>query len=167
MVKLTHFGNPILREVMPRVEVFDSTLVNRIEQMKELLAKEENGVGLAANQSNIRARMFLAILEDKLEVVVNPEMKIVSEEKNVGYEGCLSDPEGRLGRVERYSKIDVKYQDVEGNSISRILEDFDARVFQHELDHLNGILYIDKIYKNQIYSREEMKNMEEDTNTKS
>jgi peptide deformylase len=153
-IKLTYFGNSILREKLPKVDSFDSTLLDIENSMKELMSIY-GGVGIAANQCNVRKRIFLAIIDDKIVTFVNPS--IVSYENSflVDFEGCLSDPLDRLGLVRRHSKIFVSYQNVLGETTKLSLEGFNAVIFQHELDHINGVLFVDKLYDGKLFSNYE------------
>jgi len=106
----------------------------------------EDGVGLAAPQIGISKRIAVVdIREDNKIVLINPEI-IVEEGKSVMKEGCLSIP-GEIGDVVRSEKIKVKSLDRKGNEIEFEAEGFEARAIQHEIDHLNGILFIDKVVK--------------------
>ncbi len=115
-----------------------------IAKMKKTLAKEETGVGLAAPQVGENIRIILALLGKKITVLINPEITTHSETTNQDDEGCLSIPK-KFGKVERWNKIEVKFYDEKFLPKTRTLSDFDARVIQHEIDHLNGVLFIDKV----------------------
>lgn len=112
--------------------------------MQKTLAKEENGVGLAAPQVGENLRIILAMLGKKVMVLINPEITKHSETKNSEDEGCLSIPE-EVGTVERWSKIELSFFDEKFTKKTRTLTDFDARVVQHEIDHLDGILFTDRV----------------------
>ena len=147
---------PILRQKTRPVTDFGPELQELIDNMIETM-RSANGVGLAAPQIGRSLRM--AIIEDlpkedeegheipdsrDLYVIVNPD--IVWESRTVvdGIEGCLSIP-GYLGEVERAESIRVRGQDRHGNKIRLRLKEWTARIFQHEIDHLDGVLYIDKL----------------------
>lgn len=112
--------------------------------------KAENGVGIAAPQIGINKRIIIfGFTENKrypnkppipLTVLINPEVRILSNELVYGWEGCLSVP-GLRGLVPRYSQIEYSGFDEKGQFVKRIVDEFHARVVQHEYDHLNGILY--------------------------
>ncbi len=161
-IKLTFFGDPILREKLPEIKKVTDRIRYELNEMLKIMKKNE-GCGIAANQCNIRKKMFIAVLEDKgLEYFINPEILEFSEEKETDFEGCLSDPEridkkGVYGLVERSLKVKISYLDYNGKAKIRNLEDFNARVVQHELDHVNGIIYRDKLVDNKIYSSKEIK----------
>jgi len=121
-----------------------------IKEMRKTM-KEKEGVGLSANQVGLNFKMFIAEIPDKngkkkFYVIFNPELEKESEEKEIGIEGCLSVPD-MIGEVKRTKKITVAGYDKNGKKIKVKAFGFLARVFQHEIDHLNGILFIDKAKK--------------------
>lgn len=138
----------ILRTVCDPVEKFDKSLKKLVEDMKETM-KKASGLGIAAPQVGVNARVFLVTLayksgDDLVLPMVNPEILYVSDETEVGEEGCLSLPK-EFGNVDRAREVVVKFQDVKGGENTLKLTGLDARVVQHELDHLNGVLFIDKL----------------------
>ncbi len=136
-------GNPILKETAKPVTVFDKKLKFLLENMKKTLY-EANGVGLAAPQIAVSLRIFVA--DDGVsgyEEYINPEWVPVGEEKTIDVEGCLSVPD-LYGEVERYSEVLVKYQDRHGKKKQKKASGLLARCIQHETDHLNGVLFIEK-----------------------
>jgi peptide deformylase len=117
-----------------------------LDMVKTMEAAE--GVGLAAPQVGRHIRMIVCKLNpgEKNEVIVpmiNPELLQCSEETAEGEEGCLSVP-GTWGQVQRSCTIIVRYKNLKGQELTLQLEDFNARVIQHEIDHLNGVLFTDK-----------------------
>ena len=128
-----------VKEVTPRIK---ETLQDMLETMRESM-----GVGIAAPQVGIMRRMFVAqpdpFDEDKVYFMINPVMLEMSEEKELGTEGCLSVPD-MMGDVERSVWIKMEATDINGERKTYEFEGFDARVMQHEYDHLDGILYTDK-----------------------
>ncbi len=146
--------NPILRRKARTVTLFDSDLQTLIEDMIETL-RDAPGVGLAAPQVGKSDRLIVVEypeddeLEDspkKLYVVVNPEVKEASEETEMGIEGCLSIP-NLHGEVERAIAVIVKGQTRRGQPIKIKAQGWLARIFQHEIDHLNGIVFTDRATK--------------------
>ncbi len=146
--------NPILRRKARTVTLFDSDLQTLIEDMIETL-RDAPGVGLAAPQVGKSDRLIVVEypeddeLEDspkKLYVVVNPEVKEASEETEMGIEGCLSIP-NLHGEVERTIAVIVKGQTRRGQAIKIKAQGWLARIFQHEIDHLNGIVFTDRATK--------------------
>lgn len=133
-----------LRTISDPIQKLDKTHKKLIEKMKKTLAKEETGVGLAAPQVGKNLRIILAVLGKKTTVLINPEIITHSTTTNKDDEGCLSIP-STFGTVERWNKIEVKFYDEKFLPKTRILNDFDARIVQHEIDHLDGILFIDKV----------------------
>lgn len=146
--------NPLLRKQAKRVTKFDADLQVLIDDMVETMTAAE-GVGLAGPQVARSLRMIVVRLPDdedsleeygedagKLYTVANPSIVWRSEEKVTGVEGCLSLP-GLLGDVERHERIELAGQDRLGKPFRLAAGGWLARVFQHEIDHLDGILYID------------------------
>lgn len=121
-----------------RQEVAD--LVTRMRKTME----EANGIGLAANQVGLDFRMFVAKWDDKFYAVFNPSIENPSREKEIIEEGCLSVP-GQYGEVKRPAGITLVGQGATGKKLKIKAWDMLARIFQHEVDHLNGKLYIDRM----------------------
>lgn len=143
MSKIITAGNPDLKRKALPVTAFDKKLKFIISDMKKTLY-EANGVGLAAPQIDLNIRMFVADDgESGFEAYVNPVWEPVGNETNVDTEGCLSVP-GYVGLVERYTTVRIKYQDVRGKKKQKVATGLLARCIQHETDHLNGILFIEK-----------------------
>lgn len=143
-----------------------------IEKMKKAMI-EANGIGLAANQIGLNFKVFVAQIpkiefdnygestkhllpaQEKFYAIFNPEIIKSSKEKSIAEEGCLSVPGGYFGEVERPEKITLVGQDKNGKRIKIKAWGLLARVFQHEIDHLNGILYIDKAKNLKKYTKKE------------
>jgi peptide deformylase len=138
-------GDPVLRAVAVPVERFDDDLRQESESMGRLM-HDALGVGLAATQLGIlhRVLVYQAYLEDPLGVLVNPEIEWASDERETAEEGCLSLP-GVHVEVERSAAIRVRGRDAAGKEIEVEAEGLEARVIQHEIDHLDGILILDRI----------------------
>ena len=146
--------DPVLRRKAHAVETFDKNLKTLIDDMVETM-REAPGVGLAAPQIGLSDRLIVVEYyehdedeenEDapkKVWAVLNPEIIKASEEKTMGVEGCLSIP-GLLGEVERHAAIQVKGLNKHGKPIKIKAEGWLARIFQHEIDHLNGVLFPDR-----------------------
>jgi peptide deformylase len=141
------FGDPVLRAVAVPVERFDEDLLQETESMGRLM-HDALGVGLAATQLGIlhRALVYQAYVDDPLTVLVNPEIEWQSEEREAGEEGCLSLP-GVHVEVERAAAIRVRARDAAGEPLEVEAEGLEARVIQHEIDHLDGVLVLDRISK--------------------
>lgn len=145
---VTGKDSPILRTKCEPVQKFDKSLRKLVEDMNDTMVKAK-GVGIAAPQVGVDARVFLVVLgadgKNPLTIpMVNPEITWFSEEAEIEEEGCLSLPK-QFGKVERPVEVIVEFQDLKGSAKSLKLKKLDARVVQHELDHLNGVLFIDKL----------------------
>jgi peptide deformylase len=146
--------DPMLRRKSHKVTEFNKDLQILIDEMIETM-RQEPGVGLAAPQVNISSQVIVVEypVDDQVEdavpqlfVVINPEVTKNTEETLLGIEGCLSVP-GLVGEVERYSSIIVNGLNRNGQKEKIIATGWLARIFQHEIDHLNGILFVDRAKK--------------------
>jgi len=156
ILKVTRLGHPVLREVAKDISAKNlktPTMQKFIDDMIETM-KEYDGVGLAADQ--VFTSLQVAVLEVAdnprypnkakmpLTVLVNPKITPLSDEMEEDWEGCLSVPDLR-GRVRRYKSIHVHALDRHGKKLDFVAHDFHARVIQHEFDHLNGKVYLDRM----------------------
>ena len=141
-LEMRTFGDPVLKTRAARVEDFDESLVRLAEDMLATM-REQEGVGLAANQVGRLKRILVAAVEDDEYVLVNPVIEVVSEITETGPEGCLSIP-GIQVEVERPTGITISAQDPSGEPIRIETEGLLARIFQHEVDHLDGVLILDR-----------------------
>lgn len=144
---LVQDNDPILREEMPFLD-FEAYKDNPQEIVETANAMAEKmlkygGVGLSANQVGLRLRMFVMRTHPEITVVVNPRIVDSSEEEVVMVEGCLSFP-GLQVKLKRPAHIRVRYQNAFGETVTDKLTGLTARVFQHELDHLDGKNFIDR-----------------------
>lgn len=137
------YGEAILRKKAEPVTSFDGELAHIAAQMKKTM-QEVKGIGLSANQVGFDKALFIVKLSDETYVFVNPELTPISNETNKTEEGCLSIP-GVWVDVERYLKVRLSAKNLEGETIELELEGHPARVIQHEVDHLAGVLIIDRI----------------------
>ena len=145
-MKLIYYPNKILREKTKKITVFDNNLKNIITEMINIMHKEK-GVGLAGPQVALNQAITVIETEtNKIKILINPEITNHSKETCIGEEGCLSFPK-IYGLVERFKKVTVKYQDLDGKVRKIKANDFLATALQHEIDHLNGIVFIDKLLK--------------------
>ncbi len=146
-------GDPILRKRSREITAIDDRIKELSEDMLEMV-KEHDGAGLAAVQVGILRRIIVAIIGGEPRVMLNPE---ILETKGVqkGFEGCLSVP-GKSGEVIRPKGLVVRYKTLEGETEELYLEDFEARTISHEVDHLNGVLYTDKL-EGPLYSMDRKK----------
>ncbi len=145
-------GHPVLRQRGRPLETADfrNPLVQRlIDDMIETM-HEYNGIGLAAPQVHVSLRLFVALLEEDPDakttatVLANPEIVSNASTREEGWEGCLSIPDIR-GMVSRFTDVTVKALDRDGRDIELQLKKFSARVVQHEADHLDGVLFVDRM----------------------
>jgi peptide deformylase len=156
VLKIETLGNPILRRKTRKVTQFDGELHRLIEDMIETM-RAANGVGLAGPQVNQPLRLTVIETPPELDEegneiegsrelieLVNPEIIWASKETADGIEGCLSIP-GYVGEVDRHAVVRVRAQDRYGRKIRLRLHDWTARIAQHEIDHLDGVLYIDRL----------------------
>ena len=143
------WGCPLLRRQSERFDYIDGEITNLVRDMTETM-RTANGVGLAAPQVGVSKMLFLIDMdqidgeETGIEVVINPETLSVGEERVSAQEGCLSLPEV-WADVERPERVNVRYMTAGGKTVERELTGLPARVFQHEYDHLIGVLFIDRI----------------------
>ncbi len=134
--------NPILRKKTVNVPKVTKAVQQFVKDMIETM-HEANGVGLAAPQVASNDRICIAIIGGRVTPLINPDIVWRSEETAVDNEGCLSLPNVWLD-IERPTGITVRYLDARGKEQERKLQGFDARVVQHEVDHLDGILIVDR-----------------------
>ena len=136
------FGDPVLKTRAAPVDSFDEPLQRLTEDMLTTM-REHDGVGLAANQVGRLKRVLVASVEDEDYVIVNPVVSEKSEATERGPEGCLSIP-GINVEVDRATGVTVTGQDVSGEPVRVEAQDMLARVLQHEVDHLDGVLILDR-----------------------
>ncbi|HEY0517235.1 MAG TPA: peptide deformylase [Solirubrobacteraceae bacterium] len=145
LARIRKFGDPVLRASALPVDRFDEALLAEAERMTDLM-HDALGVGLAATQLGVLHRLLVyqAHEDDPVTVLVNPEIEWRSDELEPGVEGCLSLP-GVHVQVERPTAVRVRARDVGGQQVEVEAEGLEARVIQHEIDHLDGILLFDRI----------------------
>jgi peptide deformylase len=146
-LKLVPDTDPELSTVQPDVDFAEwegrqEELIDLVNRMGQKMLRYQ-GVGLSANQVGIKGRIFVMRTAPQITACINPRIVDASEEKVLIEEGCLSFP-GLHVRIKRPAHIRVRYQTVTGETITEKLTGLTARVFQHELDHLNGINFIDR-----------------------
>jgi peptide deformylase len=149
--KILYASDPRLRQKAKKVKDFGPHLKKLADDMLETM-RQANGVGLAGPQIGVMQRIFVAEIPVDQEdpnsgqsyVIVNPELTYLSEEIEEGQEGCLSIPNW-YGLVNRHRSVQIKAKDVHGKNIRLTVDGFLGRIFQHEYDHLNGVLFIDHI----------------------
>lgn len=150
-------GDPVLTKTCRPVEKFDRKLHDLLDDLKETLS-DSGGVGLAAPQIGILRRVVVVEdRDDHMLELVNPVIASQEGEQN-GWEGCLSVP-GKYGMVQRPSLVTVRAQDRDGNFFEASGEDLVARCFCHELEHLDGHLFVE--HTDRLYTVEELDAMEQ------
>lgn len=169
VLQVRQVGDPILTTVCEEVNIhhIDKSIIEIIEDMKETL-NFTGGFGIAAPQIGVNKRIIIIQVDkDKCTyldcenipttVMINPVWRNLSEETYIEYEGCLSVPSIR-GKVERYRDIEVTYYNEKGEKIIRQVHGFTARDIQHECDHLNGIVFLEKVNMRSGFATKEMIN---------
>lgn len=162
---IEQLGAPVLRQVAAAVDDVSAAPIRDIAKALLTTLASTEGVGLAAPQIGESVRMMVVASRPTPRypaapsmaptLMINPSFEALSTEKEMGWEGCLSIP-GIRAEVPRYSKISVSYRDLAGDIRQLELEGFVARVFQHEYDHLEGLVYLDRVEDNRsIISEQE------------
>lgn len=171
---IRYFGDPVLRQSARAVENFDAELAQLADDMIETMYAS-SGVGLAAPQIGVPVRLFVAVetsetesSDDDADDDTPPDRELTADEKRArwgvvadhvfvnpeivdrggtqyGQEGCLSIPGLYVERMKRSERIQIRYRDVQGQSHERAAEGYFARILQHELDHLDGVLFFDRL----------------------
>ena len=158
LLNVIELGNPLLRQKAQFVQDVQSDRIQTLVENLLVTVKEANGVGIAAPQVAQSDRLFIVASRPNLRypiaptmeptAMLNPQILSHSDETVKGWEGCLSIP-GIRGEVPRYRAIEVEYTGRDGKLYKQELTDFVARIFQHELDHLDGIVFIDRVNSTQ------------------
>ena len=157
ILKVARMGHPVLRtraRALDRAEIGSASVQKLIDDMIETM-EEYHGVGLAAPQVHEGLRIFVAALEEERDAdtdettivatpFINPEIVPLDPEQLTDWEGCLSIPDIR-GQVPRHRRVRIRALDREGRRVDLPLDDFAARVVQHENDHLDGVLFFDRM----------------------
>ena len=143
------YGDPVLRSRALAIERFDAALADEIRRMGELM-HDAYGIGLAATQVGVMHRVLVYRVEPDAEIaaLVNPELEWASDDKEVMEEGCLSLPAVAV-EVERPVHVRVRAQDERGEPMLVEASGLEARVIQHEMDHLDGVLILDRTSRDQ------------------
>jgi peptide deformylase len=144
LAQIRQYPDPVLRLQAQEVEQFDDDLAQLVERMKRLM-RDARGVGLAANQVGVLRRVFVIQEDEDAEprALVNPMIVERSDETAADDEGCLS-MQGVVVGVERAVRVRIEARDESGEPVELELEELPARVAQHELDHLDGVLILDR-----------------------
>lgn len=154
LLQIAELGQPVLRGKARRVVDVKNSLIQKLIDDLIATVKDVNGVGIAAPQVYLSSRVFIVASHPSLRypnapkmkptAMINPEILSHSKTKVKDWEGCLSIP-GIRGLVPRYKRVEVEYTDRKGKRVKRKFADFIARIFQHELDHLDGIVFLDRM----------------------
>ncbi|HBE21118.1 MAG TPA: peptide deformylase [Cyanobacteria bacterium UBA11149] len=163
-LEIAQIGNPILRQSAQFIHNIQDEHLQQLIDALILTATGKNGVGIAAPQVSASYRLFIVASrpnprypnapEMKPTAMINPRIIAHSEKMVKDWEGCLSIP-GIRGLVPRYQTIEVEYTSRDGKLSSQKLTDFVARIFQHEYDHLDGIVFLDRVQSSQDLLQEE------------
>jgi len=169
VLRIREVGDPILAKKCKAIDIkkIDKEILEDIEDLKETLNFTE-GFGIAAPQAGIDKRIVIIQVnkekctykdceEVPITVMINPTWKPLSEEKETEFEGCLSVPSIR-GKVERYTNIEVTYYNEKGEKIVKQVKGFTARDVQHECDHLDGIVFLEKVQDKNGFATKDMIN---------
>jgi len=162
---IAQLGNPILRDQAKSIDNVSDEVVTQLATDLIATAEANNGVGIAAPQVSESCRLFILASRPSIRyphapkmnptAVINPVILERSAETDKDWEGCLSVP-GLRGLITRHQEIEVEYTTLEGDRLKQILTGFVARIFQHELDHLNGLLFVDRLETTQdLYTEAE------------
>ena len=160
---ITRYPTPVLMEKAKPVEVFNDDLRVLAERMIDIMV-ETNGVGLAGPQAGVNLRIFVASVDgtkESAKVYVNPVIRVEGPLESVE-EGCLSLP-GIFGKIKRYTICTVTAQDLDGTEFTEKGEGLQARIYQHEFDHLEGRMIKDRLGAGaKLRARRKLKQMEEE-----
>lgn len=137
-------GDPVLREKSKKVEKIDESVMQLVRDLTDTL-KETGGVGMAAPQIGITRRVFIVNVDNKIHVFINPEIEVLDDQKIKSDEGCLSIYSIKDFNVKRFSKVKVRAKNLKWKDVEVVAEGLLARIFQHEIDHLNGVLFMDHL----------------------
>lgn len=167
-IQIAELGDPVIRQKAKPITNFGTTELKKLIKDLKSTCVESEGVGISAPQIRISKRLFI-ISSTKSPIyktaknvkpfeVINPKILDLSKEVDIGYEGCLSIP-GIRGKVSRPKKIKVEYYDFNGRKKTAVFKDFMARVFLHEYDHLEGIVFTDKVESKTLITGKEFSKM--------
>ena len=166
VLKIREIGDPILNKKCDEVDIknIDENILDIVEDLKATL-EFGIGLGIAAPQIGINKRIIVVgakkeeikynnVEEIPITVMINPKWKKVSEDIDIQFEGCMSVPSIR-GKVERYTNIEVEYYNEEGKKIIKQINGFFARLVQHECDHLDGVVFLEKVKEYKAFATPE------------
>jgi len=163
IMRITQLGEPVLRRVSKSVPLPLSKTHDRLIDAMIVTMKKAKGVGIAAPQVGIGLRLFIVAPEPSLRypkaprmdpvAMINPVLVKHSKKVVTDWEGCLSIP-GLRGRVPRYQSLEIEFTDRAGRRLRGKLSGFVARIFQHEFDHINGNVYVDRVRDTRTFMTE-------------
>jgi peptide deformylase len=143
VLPVRRFGDPVLRQKAKRIAKVDKSIRRLVEDMIETM-HDSHGVGMAAPQVGVSLRLIvIEASEDDIQVLVNPEI-VKSFGERIVDEGCLSLP-GYIGEVKRSVNLTVKAQNLDGKEIRIKADELLAQALEHEIDHINGVLFVDRL----------------------
>ena len=145
--KIRTFGDPVLKSEAAPVTEIDGKVVRIVEEMFDTLYDSDSGIGLAAPQVGIQRQIFVWDMDDEPMVIINPEI-VEADGEWVYDEGCLSIP-GLYIEMTRPNRVLMRGIDLDGNTIEIEADELEGRLFQHELDHLKGVLMFDRMQPEQ------------------
>jgi peptide deformylase len=137
-------GDPVLREKSKKVEKIDESVLQLVRDLTDTL-KETGGVGMAAPQIGVARRVLIVNADNKIHTFINPEIEILDDQKIKSDEGCLSIYSIKDFNVKRFSKVRIRAKNLKWKDVEVVAEGLLARIFQHEIDHLNGVLFMDHL----------------------
>ena len=142
--EIVKYPDPVLKKKAEKVKEITPEVKKLIGEMKEIVRADETTVGLAASQVGVSKRIIVVQIEKGPVAFLNPEIVEKGKETEVMEEGCLSLPEIFL-KIKRWKRVKVRALDEEGREIKVKAAGFIARIFQQEIDHLNGVLFLDRL----------------------
>jgi peptide deformylase len=142
--KVRKIGDPVLREKSKKVEKVDESIMRLVRDLTDTL-KETGGVGMAAPQIGVTRRVVIINVDNKIHTFINPEIEVLDGQKIRSDEGCLSIYSIKDFNVKRFSRVKVRAKNLKWKDIEVEAEGLLARIFQHEIDHLNGVLFMDHL----------------------
>lgn len=143
MLEIRTEGEKILHKKAKRVDKIDDKIRNIASNMVDVMFKN-SGVGLSGNQVGILKRIIIVLINNEPKVMINPEIIFNSVEKTEEIEGCLSFP-NQFHNIERFNSVTVKYRNLSGHPMLETHKGLSARIIQHEIDHLDGIVFTEKL----------------------
>jgi peptide deformylase len=163
VLHITQLGEPVLRRRLRKVGQPTSDVVKKLTANMLATMRKAQGVGIAANQVGVDQRIFIVAPEPSARypqapeqppiVMINPVLRRHSKATIADWEGCLSIP-GIRAKVPRYKTVEIEFMQLDGKRYRARLKDFVARIFQHEFDHINGLVYLDRVQDSRTFMTE-------------